>query len=644
MRITPASADGAAGAADEGAADARRAAAVLAAVRGPAGRRGVVLRDLALWRLAAGAPPPGPVAPVGGDLPAGGGAAVGRGRAPATRDHDATEDRPVEDGAVDDRAVDDDPAGLVGAALERATDRSRRRAHGLHVTPAWLARELVARALPPAAAPTTSGTGVAQPRSAARRAAATVCDPACGGGAFLVAAAQLLHEQGHGRRHVVRHLVWGADIDPVGLAAAEAALALWAGEPPPPGRLVVTDALQVGPEAWPGRPAGGFSAVVGNPPFQNQLGRDTARTADDRRVLRARYGDAVRAYTDTAWLFLLLGLDLVAPGGRVVLVEPQSVIGARDAEAVRRAVAARGDLHEMWLDGDRVFSAAVRVCAPVVQRCAPQGPGDVGAGDRDSFGPAGAAVWRRAWARAVDLPADGLAADHGTVADRAAVMAGFRDQYYGLAGAVRERDDLGDGVTPAPLVTSGAIDWGRCDWGERPVRYAKRRWRAPVVDPDLLAGAPRIARRWVERTGAPKLVVASQTRVVEAAVDERGAWVPSVPALAVVPHDPGDVWLLAAAVLAPAATLWIAHRARGTALERRALKLAGPDLALLPLPPDEAAWQAAAGALRAHVASPSEASLDRYLVAAEGAYGVAPAVTAWWRARADASRRSGFAG
>src|SRR5690606_12549856 len=160
------------------------------------------------------------------------------------------------------------------------------------------------------------------------------------------------------------------------------------------------------------------------------------------------------------------------------------------------------------------------------------------------------------------------------------------------------------------LVTSGAVDWAGTSWGERPVRFAKRRWRAPVLDPDPLAGAPApaprraersrgpevvappqtrdaqaagdagggwvapapaAARRGVERSGGPKLVVASQTRVVEAAVDEEGSWVPSVPALAVLPADPADLWLVAAAVLSPAATAWLARRSAGTALDRHGI-------------------------------------------------------------------------
>ncbi len=508
--------------------------------------------------------------------------------------------------------------GMDGLAsvLEGATGPDRRRAQGLHVTPRWLADRLV---------------GLALPDDAARAGTPTVCDPACGGGVFLLAAARALHGAGVPRARVVRSLLWGADIDPVGVAAAEAALWLWAGERPPEGRLVVADPLLASHDLWPG--AGEFAAVVGNPPFQNQLGRATARSAADQRVLRARFGDAVRAYTDTAWLFLLLACRLVRPGGRVVMVEPQSVVAARDAEAVRRALDDRADLRDLWLDEERIFDAAVRVCAPVLERRREEPGASRGAGDEEGSG-----SWGRLWARALDLPFVDLPAGP-TLGDRATVLAGFRDQYYGLIDTVREHGDRAEG--DAPLVTSGAVDWAACAWGDRPTRYAKRRWTAPVVDLARLADAPAVARRWVARTRAPKLVVATQTRVVEAAVDVEGTWVPSVPTLAVVPTADEDLWRLAAAVLSPAATAWFARRSAGTGLDRGALKVTGPDLTALPLPNDGAAWDAAVVALRAFVASPAPGALDAYLDAAAGAYGVAPAVTAWWRSRAGSAVRTG---
>jgi hypothetical protein len=556
-----------------------RAAALAATVRDLAADLGVRLdQGLRLWTLAGQAPPPA--------------AGTDAGRPPG--------------GEI---------AAAMGATLEAATDSGRRRAQGLHVTPPWLAEHLAGLALP-AASPD-----------------ATVCDPACGGGAFLLAAAERLAAGGLSRAEVARERLWGADIDPVGLAAAEAALALWAGEAPPAGRLVVGDPLVAGAGLWPDAPAGGFAAVVGNPPFQSQLGRATARSAGDQRRLRTRYGTAVRAYTDTAWLFLVLGCELVRPGGRVVLVEPASLVAARDAEAVRAAVEGLADLHDLWIDPGRVFAASVRVCAPVLVRRSGPPPAPVRA-DR----------WRGLWADAVGVP-PAPAAAAATLGERARIVAGFRDEYYGLVGVVREHEPGDPPGTVAPLVTTGVLDWAGSSWGGRPARFAKRSWRAPVVDLRRLdAAGPPAARRWVERTRGPKLLVASQTPVIEAAVDAGGAWVPSVPVLAVLPTGPERPWRLAAAVLAPAATAWLARRAPGTGMERGVLRVAAPDLAALPLPVDDLAWDDAAAALRALAEDGAAGALDAYLAAAAAAYRAAPAAEAWWRDRLPAeSTRLGAA-
>jgi N-6 DNA methylase len=526
--------------------------------------------------------------------------------------------RPAPTAAGDGAGVDD-----LAAALEAATDAGQRRAKGLHVTPGWVADHLVARAL----ALDVGAGGVG-----------SVCDPACGGGVFLVAAARALHAAGVPKGEVVRERIWGADIDPVGLAAAEAALALWSGgEVPPPGRLVVGDPLRRGASLWRGRPPGGFHVVVGNPPFQSQLGRATARARAHQSRLRDRFGDAVRPYTDTAWLFLLLGCQLVRPGGRVVLVQPDSLVAARDAAAVRDAVDRAAELLDLWVDDRQVFAAAVRVCAPVL-RVRPARPSVDGDGDRGDGG-GGTARWHDLLADATGVPAVELDPSVGRVGDRAALVAGFRDEYYGLAAVTAEAPPGGPGPAQAPLVTAGAVDWGRSGWGRRPVRFAKRSWTAPVVDLARVEaeGSPA-ARRWVVRTRGPKLVVATQTKVLEVAVDESGGWVPSVPVIAVVPRDAGDLWPLAAALAAPAATAWLFRRAPGAALARGALKIAARDIAELPLPTDAVAWKAATEAFRAF--RDDDAPLEAFVEAAAAAYGSAPALVAWWRERLDRADRT----
>lgn len=607
-----------------------------------AAAHGVALPDdLRLWALAGGRPS-GVVAPRAGAAapPASPGGATGPGDpapagAAATPASAATPAAPATCGGLIDLA----------AALEAATSSRERRSRGLHVTPAWLADHLV-------------GLVVDEVRPEP-----TACDPACGGGAFLLAVARALHARGIPRATVVEELLWGADIDPVGLAAAEAALAIWSGGAvPPPGRLAVGDPLRRGVDLWPDRPAAGFDLVVGNPPFQNQLGKATARAADARRDLRRRFGPAVRAYTDTAWLFLLLGCQAARPGGRVVMVQPQSLAAARDAAAVRAEVEALARLDDLWVDDRRVFAASVQVCAPVLRRHEPPATPPPTAVEPAT------GRWHDLLADATGVPAHRVEGC-GRLGDRAVALAGFRDEYYGLAAVVREatpaelaahRAALAPGhhglAGPAgesgageeagrPLITVGAIDWAGTAWGCRAVRFAKQRWEAPTVDAERLArDATPAARAWAARTARPKLLVATQTRVVELAVDEGGGWVPSVPVIAVVPHDPDDLWRLAAALGSPAATVWLSRRTPGVALARGALKVSAGDLAALPLPAEDEPWAAAADALRAYATATAvcpgadvTAAVDAYADAAAAAYRSPPEVVAWWRDRLDAA-------
>jgi predicted RNA methylase len=472
----------------------------------------------------------------------------------------------------------------LGAVLEAALDVDARRRRGAHFTPPPVADELVATAL-----------GGMQ--------ATRVLDPACGGGAFLLAAARHLAARGMPRQRAVRCL-WGVDIDPVAVATAEAALTIWAGCSPAAEQLVVADPL-LDELGWPP-----FDAVVGNPPFLSQLARATTRDAlvvGD--VLRARFGDAVQPYTDTASLFLLLACRLTRAGGRVVLIQPQSVLASRDAAAVRAAIGAMGVLRDVWFPDGAVFGAAVDVCAPVI---------DVGAATAAASPPSTARAWASHLASALDVPDVDLEA-HGLLGDMGAVVAGFRDEYYGIAPHVRERADWPDG---APLVTTGLVDLGACAWGARPARVAKRRWSAPVVDVGAVEGK---AAMWIERTRRPKVVVATQTKVMEAAVDETGDWVPGVP-LVVVLAQPSDLWHVAAAVCAPPVTAWVAHRTAGTALTQRALKVSAKLVAQIPLPADRAAWDVGARALR-------DGDIDTFATAMTAAYGADEAVRTWWHTR-----------
>ena len=149
-------------------------------------------------------------------------------------------------------------------------------------------------------------------------------------------------------------------------------------------------------------------------------------------------------------------------------------------------------------------------------------------------------------------------ASAGTLGERAGINANFRDEYYALVPAV------GEGGDGPPLVTSGLIDPGVCLWGRRPMTFARRTFTCPRVDLDRLTGR---FPRWAERKLVPKVLVANQTRILEAVADRHGAWLPGVPVNTVTPtNGAATVDELAAVITSPVASVLAWQLAAGTGL------------------------------------------------------------------------------
>jgi hypothetical protein len=445
-----------------------------------------------------------------------------------------------------------------------------------------------------------------------------VCDPACGAGAFLLAAA---------RRGAIPT---GMDVDPVAVAVARAVL-WWEGGAPwsqlGGADVVAGDALLAD---WTTR----YDAVVGNPPFLGQLSRATAFDRPRAAALAARYGTT--SYADAAALFQLLAASILAPGGRSALLAPASWLAARDCGPIRARLAAALAPRAMWLATDRCFPQAAVFPALVVLGSSDAAQWSVPRFVDRAFRPVApldltAAAWRAAdrWspflAGAIGVPPVALAGEPlGAFAE---VAADFRDQYYGLIEAVRE------GGSGRRLVTSGAIGLGTCRWGAVPIRFGRRAWDRPVVDAAALS--PEMAT-WAEARGRPKLLVATQKPTVEVVVDADGEWLPSVPVISVVPADPARLWHLAAAIASPPATAWAAALSLGTALTPGVIKLAARELRALPLPEPGPRWDRAAAAFRA-LASGGDPVVFAQL--ATQAYGLpAEPLTSWWVGRRKARK------
>jgi hypothetical protein len=170
-----------------------------------------------------------------------------------------------------------------------------------------------------------------------------------------------------------------------------------------------------------------------------------------------------------------------------------------------------------------------------------------------------------------DQPSPAVPADAPRLGDIARFTADFRDQYYGLVGAV---SDDGDGP---PLITSGLIEPNEVLWGRRRVTFAKQSYAAPRVD--LTALSPRM-QAWARTRLVPKILIASQTKRIEAVYDERGEWLPGVPVITCTTSQPERVL---AALHHPRASEWLRYHAAGTGLSAGTVRVSAALLAQAPV-------------------------------------------------------------
>ena len=545
---------------------------------------------------------------------------------------------------------------LVGVVHEWSLAAEVRKGRGAWYTPSTVVAGLVRFAAHLAAPTSRSRPDVAPPDHWA-----AIVDPTCGGGAFLIGGLDFWLGRGCTPTEAVGRIA-GLDIDSGATAASRWAVALWAashgvdpGQDLPPGWELAIGCGDSLLESWPSSMVAGESPVLvaGNPPFVSPLkSHDYGRS------------DLLGPYADLAARHLLHALGQVPAGSSVVLVQPQSLFSARDIDGLRREIdrsSSPWTLAGMWATPRPVFDAGVRVCAPVIHTSGPQplssGPATVAVaaepdvqlvGSVDHLaGESTSTRWGQFGTTALGAPLlpPALRADDGGGGRRLGQLieatAGFRDEYYAMARACvegpsslhRPESSL---VGQWPLVTVGAVDPLMNWWGQRDTRFAGKTWRYPRVDQALLEAESEKVGRWVRRQLRPKVLLATQTKVLEPYVDRHGICLPATPMLAV--HcEPDDVDLVAAVLLAPPVVLWAWTRWFGAALAPFAIKLAARDVAELPLPSDNQAWQEAAALVRlADGAQGDEAAALALAVATtmNAAYAGTPDLVDWWAERA----------
>ena len=145
---------------------------------------------------------------------------------------------------------------------------------------------------------------------------------------------------------------------------------------------------------------------------------------------------------------------------------------------------------------------------------------------------------------------------------------------------------------------------------------------------------------WLKTRLTPKVLIATQTKVIEAIADEEGDLVPVTPTISVA-SSVDQIWPLMAILHTPAVSASCFYQHFGAGLSPNALKLRAADVGDLPMPADIEQWELGAKLLR-EVAGRAGLTRDRQDAIAFGqvmnaAYGVtSPDVINWWNARLPA--------
>lgn len=272
--------------------------------------------------------------------------------------------------AAYERLIAHRPA-LTPRGLTLTPDRQARKRRGGWYTPPAVVDALLDHALPPL---------LTRDPATLR-----ICDPACGAGPFLLAAARRLtaaltargRAPADARHHVVTRCLYGADLDPGAVHLARRVLEDYAGAPipalthhlatgdallgPTPGRPVPPDAPppRHPPVDWPALAPDGFDLVVGNPPYR------AGRLADlDAARLRLTCPTA-EYQLDPFALFLDRGARLTRPGGRLALLVPRTWMSNHRAARLRRWLLTTHRLDALVEVPPDAFDAVVATAIPV---------------------------------------------------------------------------------------------------------------------------------------------------------------------------------------------------------------------------------------------------------------------------------------
>ena len=202
------------------------------------------------------------------------------------------------------------------------------------------------------------------PQNADALAAAAICDPACGDGAFLLAAVRrILARLGRDDALAALRRMAGYDIDRAALARCRAQLDAELAARYPGVQIEWRLRERNAFDRTASRGDGGrFTHLVGNPPYV----RVQHLEQSGRRRIAGQW-QVIRGATDSYLIFYELGLDLLRPGGILGYIAPSSWLRSDSGSALRRMLATSHAVRKIIDFGEhQVFDAVTTYTAIVI--------------------------------------------------------------------------------------------------------------------------------------------------------------------------------------------------------------------------------------------------------------------------------------
>lgn len=207
-------------------------------------------------------------------------------------------------------------------------------------------------------------SGWLQPLDIKPRRLPTLLDPACGSGAFLISAFEMLENAKIGSATQVLRSIYGIDRDELavalcrltlfcagaerGLAANGALYELLSTHILAADTLLDADLTFADPQQ-----RGGFDYIVGNPPYG--LSRDEQMTDQENEQLKLRYERFRCGKANKYLLFIARGLELLGPRGSLTFVVPNAWLGIKGGKKLRELLLNERSLSELTIIDENVF-------------------------------------------------------------------------------------------------------------------------------------------------------------------------------------------------------------------------------------------------------------------------------------------------